>query len=61
MFEPLVPVPAPAAISPVGLSSTSILIIFKFSSDPLSILDLTFPNIFLALILFIDLLKRISL
>ena len=33
MFEPLVPVPAPAAISPVGLSSTSILIIFKFSSD----------------------------
>ena len=31
---PSVPIPAPALISPVGFSSTSIFMIFKFSADP---------------------------
>ena len=31
---PLVPTPAPALISPVGCSSTTISIIFKLFSDP---------------------------
>ena len=51
---PWVPTPAPALISPVGFSSTSISIIFWSNSDPSVIFVLTSPNIFLALSLAID-------
>ena len=46
---PLVPTPAPAEISPVGFSSTTILIIFWSFRDPSITSFLTSPNIFLAL------------
>ena len=51
---PLVPIPAPALISPVGCSSTSISMIFKFFLDPSIIFDFTSANILLDLILEID-------
>ena len=59
---PDVPVPAPAKISPVGFSSTFILIIllFLFVSDSCNSAS-TEANIPLDLILLIDLLKSISL
>ena len=56
---PDVPTPAPALISPVGLSSTSISIIFKFFSSLSVILYLTSLKIFLALIFDIDFSKFI--
>ena len=59
--DPLVPVPAPAKISPVGFSSTSILIILVLSTslDTTSgFTDLKMPR---DLILLNDLLTRISL
>ena len=58
---PLVPKPAPAEISPVAFSSTSISTIFKFGLDPSKILESTFSKIPLARILFKDLLCKISL
>ena len=51
---PEVPIPAPALISPVAPSSTSILIILRLSLVPLSTLYVTFLKIPLALILAID-------
>ena len=51
---PFVPTPAPALISPVGFSSISILIIFRFLSLPLTTSYFTFLKIFLALISDID-------
>ena len=33
-LPPSVPIPAPALISPVGFSVTSILIIFRLAEDP---------------------------
>ena len=58
---PLVPKPAPAEISPVAFSSTSISTIFKFGLDPSKIFESTFSKIPLARILFKDLLCNISL
>ena len=48
--EPVVPVPAPAEISPVGFSSTVILMIFDLIVDPSLISVLTWSNIFFDLI-----------
>ena len=59
--EPLVPVPAAAAISPVGCSSTIISTIFVCSEEPSFTAVSTFPNIFLLFSLFIDFLNKISL
>ena len=56
---PDVPIPAPALISPVGLSSTSISIICKLFSVPLEISYFTSLNIFLDLIFAIDFSKLI--
>ena len=47
---PSVPTPAPALISPVGISSTTILIFLEFGVDPSVILSFTDPNILLLLI-----------
>ena len=41
IVEPAVPTPAPKEISPVGLSSTVILTILEFRSEPSEIFDLT--------------------
>ena len=57
----VVPTPAPADISPVAFSSTSILIIFWLGVDPSTTSDLTKPKRFLPLSLFIDLLCNIWL
>ena len=51
--------PAPALISPVGLSSTSISIVLRLFSLPLDTWYLTSLNIFLALIFDIDFSKLI--
>ena len=51
---PLVPKPAPALISPVGFSSTSIFTIFRLFSDPCTTSYLTSLKIFLDLISEID-------
>ena len=50
MDDPLVPVPAPAEISPVGCSSTDMFIILKLSEVPSVIVSLTVLNILLDLI-----------
>ena len=54
---PLVPIPAPALISPVGFSSTSTSITLRSSLDPGKISDLTDKNIFLDFSFAIDLSK----
>ena len=54
---PFVPTPAPALISPVGISSTFILIIFKLFCSPSVTSDSTVLKIFRDLILAIDLSK----
>ena len=53
-LPPLVPTPAPALISPVGCSSTSISMIFKSFADPGIIFELTVLKIFLDLRFAID-------
>ena len=58
---PDVPVPAPAKISPVGLSSTYISIIFLSSFSEFLIFESTDLKIRLDLILLIDLSNRYSL
>ena len=61
MLDPLVPVPAPAEISPVGFSSTITSITFNWSDEPSLTLVCTVLKIFLDLILLIDFLNNISL
>ena len=51
---PSVPIPAPALISPVGCSSTSMSIIFKLLFEPSETLKETSLNILLDLIFEID-------
>ena len=46
-LPPLVPTPAPAAISPVGFSSTLISIIFKLFAEPFDTFDFTDLKMFL--------------
>jgi len=46
MVPPSVPIPAPRLISPVGFSSTLILIIFVAGFDPSTVSDLTVLKIF---------------
>ena len=58
-LPPLVPTPAPAAISPVGFSSTLISIIFKLFAEPLDRSDFTDLKIFLDFKLASDLSKFI--
>ena len=60
-LEPVVPVPAPAAISPVGFSSTIISIILNWSDEPSFIFVLTVLKIFVDFMLLTDLLNNISL
>ena len=54
---PFEPTPAPAVTSPVGFSSTSIFIIFKFFCVPSLISDSTELKIFLDLIFATDFFK----
>ena len=56
-FPPLVPIPAPALISPVAFSSTAMSIILKSFLLPLEMLYSTFLKIFRLLISEIDLSK----
>ena len=56
---PEVPIPAPALISPVGLSSTSISMIFRLFSLPSDTLKFTSLKIFLDFICAIDLSRLI--
>ena len=58
---PEVPKPAPKEISPVGFSSTLRFTTLSPSLDPGTISISTFEKIFFALILFTDLLNKISL
>ena len=58
---PLVPAPAPAEISPVGFSSTLIIISFFNLSSESSTSKLTLLNIFLYFKSLIELFRRISL
>ena len=59
MVEPLVPVPAPAKISPVGCSSTFIFIFLNLFEDPCSTDLVTDLNILFDLISFTDLFTKI--
>ena len=54
-FEPSVPVPTPAKISPVAFSIIEIFIIFELYLFPSKISPLTLSKKFKALILFKDL------
>ena len=54
---PVVPIPAPAEISPVARSSTAISIFLRSSFVPSETSNLTLLKMFLALILEIDLSK----
>ena len=58
-LPPLVPTPAPAAISPVGFSSILISIIFKLFAEPLDTSDFTDLKMFLDFKLANDLSKLI--
>ena len=61
MLDPDVPVPAPAATSPVGCSSTMISITFDWGFSPSLIFDFTLLKILVDFIALIDLLNNISL
>ena len=61
IVPPDVPIPAPKEISPVGFSSTVRFTTLRPSLEPGIMLVSTFEKIFFALILFTDLLNKISL
>jgi len=61
IVPPDVPTPAPKEISPVGFSSTVRFTTLSPSLDPGTISVSTLEKIFFALILFTDLLNKISL